>query len=127
MDFLDSMKIMDEEVLTGTYFEQIPETPKDKGVFFEYDIVDESDKSYARLLNNIQTEETFQTIKTDDSIDFKVKGYVVTQDGLLWQIAGIIKRLKHDGNKEALRIIKETIQTSRIIRLTQVENPWELR
>ncbi len=127
MDFLDAMTIMDAEVLTGTYYAKQPKTPSDNGITFDYDIVDESDRSYARMLDNIRTERGVQTISTDDKVPFKIKGYVVTQDGTFWQIAGIIKRVKHEDNKEALRLIKETIQTRYIIRLIEHENPWELK
>lgn len=127
MGLTDVMTLHYEEVLTGTWYEKKPRQPKDKGVSFHYDIIDEKDSSYATLLNNIQTEETVQTIKTDDKIDIKVNSFIATQDGLLWQVAGVIKRLKSEGTEQALRLMKETIQTTRIIRLIQVENTMGLK
>lgn len=126
-DFLDFLQIKDEEVLTGTYYDRIPLTSNDVGLHFQYDIVNESDKSYTTLLNTIETEQSLQTIKTNSSCGFKVMGYVVTQDGLLWQITGIIKKLVKQENKQALRILKESIETEYLIRLSEVANPMELK
>lgn len=127
MGVTDEMKLHFEEVLIGTYYEKYPELPRDKGVKFGYDIVDESDRQYAKLLDNIKGERTVITIKTDDDIDFKTTGYIATQDGGFWQIMGVVKYIKHQNTKEALRFLKTTIQTSRIMRLIEVENPMELK
>ena len=126
-DFLDFLHIQDEEVLSGTYYARLPITSQDAGEPFQYDIVDDNDKTYSLLLNNIQTEQSIQTIKTSDASGFKVKGYVVTQDGALWQITGIIKKLSKPDNKQALRILTETVESEYIIRLIQVDNPMGLK
>lgn len=127
MDYLDFLTIKDEEVLTGTYYDRLPFSNKDNGIPFQYDIVDEKDKSYTTLLNTLQTEQSLQTIKTNDMCGFKVKGYVATQDGLLWQISGLIKRIIRPNNKQALRILKESIETEYVIRLIEVDNPMGLK
>ena len=126
-DFLDFLHIQDEEVLSGTYYARLPITSQDAGEPFQYDIVDDNDKTYSLLLNSIQTEQSIQTIKTSDASGFKVKGYVVTQDGALWQITGIIKKLSNPNNKQALRILTETVESEYIIRLIQVDNPMGLK
>ena len=127
MGVTDEMKLHFEEVLTGSYYEKYPKLPRDKGVRFGYDIVDESDREYAKLVDNIKGERVVMTIKTDDNIDFKITGYITTQDGLFWQITGVIKRVKHENTKEALRFLKTTIQTSYLIRLINAENPMEIK
>lgn len=127
MGVTDEMKLHFEEVLTGTYYEKYPELPRDKGVRFGYDIIDESDRQYAKLLDNIKGERTVITIKTDDDIDFKTTSYIATQDGCFWQIMSVVKYIKHQNTKEALRFLKTTIQTSRIMRLIEVENPMQLK
>lgn len=127
MDFLDLLTIKDEEVLTGTYYNRRPKTTADEGISFSYDIVDESDRNYSKLLDNLQTEQVMQTIKTNDLCGFKTKGYVVTQDGIFWTITGIIKRLVKHENKQALRVLRQTIETEYVIRLLQVDNPMELK
>lgn len=127
MDYLDFLTIKDEEVLTGTYYSRMPITLSDEGIRFSYDIVDENNRAYATMLNTLQTEQAVQTIKTNDLCGFKVKGYVATQDGLFWQITGIIKRLVKRENKQALRLLKQTIETEYVIRLINVDNPMGLK
>lgn len=126
-DFLDFLAISDEEVFEGTYYKRKPLTPTERGEPFRYDIVNDSDRAYAKLLDNMKTERTMLTIKTNDNCGFKIKGYIATQDGELWQINSFIKKLNKPENKQALRIIKETIETEWIIRLIQVDNPWGLK
>ena len=127
MGLTDVLKLHFEERLSATYYPSIPETPQTVNELFHYDIVNESDRQYAKLLDNIKTEATIMTIKTDDKVEFKTTGYIATQDGLFWQIQGVIKNLKHENTQEALRFLKETVQTSYIIRLVEVDNPWELK
>ena len=125
LDFIRSTKA--EEVLTGTYYVRRPLTTQDVGIRFNYDIVDESDRSYSTLLNNIEEVYEIQTIKTSDLKDVNVKGYVVTQDGVMWQVSGAIKRLINQNSKQALRFLKRTNETEYIMRLVKVENPWGLK
>lgn len=127
MDYLDFLTVKDEEVLTGNYYKRRPITTEDGGLPFSYDIVNESDKNYSTIINNLQTEQVVQTIRTNDLVGFKIKGYVVTQDGILWQITNIMKRLAKPENKQALRILKQTIETEFVIRLIAVDNPMELK
>ena len=127
MGLTDVMTIHDEEVMTGTYYARLPSNPRDLGEEFHYDIVDESDKAYSRILDNLKGERTVLTIKTDDKIDVKVTGYVATQDGLFWQVTGIVTRIVHPDTKQALRLLKETVQTAKIIRLIDYDNPYELK
>ena len=99
MGLTDCMKLHYEEVLQGTYYEKYPELPKDSGIGFHYDIVNESDSSYAKLLDNIKTESTILTIKSDDDIEFKTTGYIATQDGMFWQIQGVLTKYKQENTK----------------------------
>lgn len=125
MDFLDLLHIKDEEVLSGTYYARRPKTPQDSGVPFEYDIVSEPRSNYGNIISNLNGVLSYQTIRTNDLVDFKVKGYCVTQEGGLWQIEEITKQLVTTNNKQALRNIKQ-IETERILRMIEVDNPWGL-
>ena len=127
MDYLDFLAVSDEEVLTGTYYNRRPKTIDDSGQPFQYDIVNESDSSYAKVLDAIETVREIMTITTNDDCGFKIKGYISTQDGSFWQITGIVKKLVKQENKQALRWLKKTIDTEYIIRLLQVDNPWGLK
>ena len=126
-DFLNFIIGKSDEVLTGSYYPKLPKTPMDTSIKFNYDIVNDNDLSYSKILDNIKTEQALQTIKTNDICDFKINGYVVTQDGEFWQIQGILKRTVVKENKQALRFVRETPATEYIIRLLGVENPMELK
>ena len=126
-DFLSLLTVKGEEVLKGTYYARRPITPEDAGIRFSYDILNEPRSSYANILGTLNTVSSTQTIKTNDLCGFKVKGYCVTQDGGLWQIQEIEKRLLAKKNKQALRIIQKTIETEYVLRMVEVDNPWGLK
>lgn len=124
-DFLDILHIKDEEVLTATYYPKRPKTPNDTGEPFAYDIVAEPRSNYGNIISNLNGVLSYQTIKTNDFANFKVKGYCVTQEGGLWQIEEITKQLITSDNKQALRNIKQ-IETEYTLRMIEVDNPWGL-
>jgi hypothetical protein len=124
---LPFLVVKDEEVLTATYYNRIPETPQDVGDEFQYDIVNEKDKTYSTILNGLQTDRATCSIVTDDDCGFKINGYVATQEGSFWQITNIVKRLVRKENKQALRFMKETAETEYLLGLVEVDNPWELK
>lgn len=126
-DYLDLLHQRSEEVLTGTYYDRRPLTPQDVGEAFSYDIVDEPRSAYFNLLQSLNTTMSTQTIKTTDIHDVKVKGYCVTQEGGLWQIQEVVKRIKNPKTKYALRVIQTTIETEYVLRMVEVDNPWELK
>ena len=127
MDLLDLITVRTEEVLTGTYYKDFPETPQDIGIEFNYDVVDDSDRSYFKVLDTLQTVQAIQTIKTHDLDDIKVNSYIVTQDGKMWQIRGAVERVINEHNKQALRWQKRTAATEYVIRLVAIENPWGIK
>ena len=114
-DFIDMLSIHDHDFLEGNYYPKKPKSPKDHSILFDYEMVDENAVSYAK------------TIRTHEDIGWKIKGYVVTQDDLCWQIVDFRKILMPESNREALRVVKQSSQTEFIIRLIAVENPWELQ
>ena len=126
-DFLDFLRVEDEEVLSGTYYNHLPESPQDSGIPFEYDIVNEKDKRYSTILGNIRADGATCTIKTNDNCGFKINGYIATQEGSFWQVAGVGKHLVKPDSKQVLRLLKESVETEFVISLIEVENPWELK
>lgn len=124
---LNFFSIKDEEVLTGTYYNRMPETTQDYGIEFQYDIVDENNKAYSTILNNLKSDKGTSAIKTNDMCGFKIDGYVATQDGSFWQITEIVKHLVRPNTKQALRLMKQTAETEYVLRLIEVDNPWELK
>ena len=127
MDLLDCLVVKDREELSGTYYKRRPKAVTDNGILFQYEIVNESDSNYAKLLDSIKTVQSVQTIKTNDLCGFKIDGYICTQDGSLWVITGMIEKPATEGNRGALRFLKRAIEAEYIIRLMKVQNPWGLK
>jgi hypothetical protein len=128
MSLLDFLKDKSEEVLTANYYPALPRVPSlAQPMLFSYGIVNESDKSYAKLLDQLQTTMKTMTIHTDDDCGFKIDGYVATQDGSLWVIAGLVESLVNENTKQALRFMKKTIQTKYVLRLVGIDNPMGLK
>lgn len=128
MDFLSEMcAIKDKEYLTGTYYKRIPVSVNDGGEKFTYEVLDPHTREYRTIIGNLLTEGNITAIKTRSAIEFKPKGYVVTQDGKLWQITATTENVQSDRSKQALRFFTETAQTEKTIRLLGVENPRGLK
>ena len=127
MDFLNFFTNKEQEVLKGTYYSRQPKKPTDEGVPFNYDIVNESDRSYAKLLDSLESDRTYQTISTNDIPNLEIGGYVTTQEGGLWVIINFVSHLAVQDNKQALRFVKKTVATEYVVRLMQVDNPWGLK
>lgn len=136
MNFLEFLKDCQDEVLTGTYYARRPIIEgyngavktdyNDHGVPFRYDIVDDKASTYQTMIGTLRADRTLQTIKTDADIDFIVDGYVKAQDGGFYQISEVIKRIAPPKNKQALRWFKTTIKTTRVLRMIEVDNPFNL-
>ena len=126
-DFLSLLTNQDDEVLTGSYYPKIYNEATEGAIKFQYDIIEESDRAYATVIDTLQTVRAVQTIKTNDPCGFEIKAHIVTQDGAFWQITSIATRHKPEKGRQALRYFKQAPETVYIIRLIEVDNPWELQ
>ena len=134
MSLLDILHDRHEEVLEGTFYADIPklengqwQTTSTIPIYFTYEIVNESDKAYANLINNLEDPATMQTIKTNDKIPAKIGSYIVTQDGKLWTITGFITKVYTDKTKQTMRYMRQAVDEEKIIRLTLQDNPWDVQ
>lgn len=128
MDFLSEMcAIKDKEYLTGTYYKRITVTTSDGGEKFSYEVLDPHTREYRTVMNNLVVQGNIMAIKTRSTIKFKEKGYIVTQEGNLWQITAITENVQSNRSKQALRFFTETAQTEKTIRMIGVENPRGLK
>lgn len=117
MDILDILHVKDEHVLSGTYRDK----KNSEAFYIDYEIVTEPVKEYGKIINNLIYSDNSQVMKTCGDFSFKIRGYVSTQDGELWQIIRIQKIVLE--NKEVLRICKENPKTDYILGLLKVDNP----
>jgi hypothetical protein len=115
MDALDFFKPREGYVLTGSY----RETRKSPPQYFEYSIVDYQNKTYSDIINNLIATREGLVIRTLWDCGFKDRGYVSTQDGLLWEITQVQIDMK---NSETLRLFASAPSTEFILALIRVEN-----
>lgn len=125
MDFLDILDVKAEETFKGKYFKDRPQTPMDVATSFTYDVVDPNDRSYSKVLNNLEVDRGTHSIKTNEFLDFKINGYVITHEGFMWQITSV--QTIPSKNKQAYRYLKRAVGEEYVLRLIQVENPWGLK
>lgn len=126
-DYLDMETIKDTDYLEGNYYEKKPKKPEDNPVYFEYEMIDEKSRAYALIMGNMKSDNQTCAIKTDYALNWRINGYVVTQDGTLWTVSEVRKIVQIPENKEALRIVRQTNNTEYLIRLLIADNPWGLK
>ena len=79
--------------------------------------------SYGSVIQNVIEDNEVSAIETISPIDFKIKGYVQAQDGLMYQITEI-ERHEDNGNEHLM--FKHSIDERKLMRLIRVENLEEL-
>lgn len=126
-DFLNCEVLQDDFCMEGNYYARRPVNYTDAPILFTYTQVDPQSKDYNRIMSNIRADSQRCAIRTNTAIDFQVKGYVSTQDGVFWQIESVSKSVEVEKTKEALRVIKEPPAVEYVLRLLAVENPWGLK
>ena len=136
MNFLDLLKRKDDEVLTGVYYEKRPIIEgydgalktdySTNGEIFKYDILNLNSTNYENIVGGLRADRTTQVIKTDAELDFKIDGYVKTQEGGFYQIVELTKHVAPVETKQALRWFKTSVKTVKTLRLIEVDNPFEL-
>ena len=98
MDLLDLLMPKEDYVLSGTYrdFKDVP------GAYFEYKEVDGTNNTFGEITDNIITTKRSLVIRTRQDLDYKVNGFVTTQDGQMWTIMQIRRNSR---NAENLRFM----------------------
>ena len=110
--------------LTGAYYLRRPLTTNDVAETFNYKPIDPRAKRYGQIISNLKTDEQSFSIETNTQCKFKIGGYIITQDGGMWQITETLTKTQED--IEALRLFKDNAKTVNIIRLIAVDNPLGL-
>ena len=127
MDVLNILIPHEKEVCTGTYYERMPNTPNDNGITFDYENVDTTEWHYQQLFANVPVKgATSAAIKTCDPMDWKVGGYIATQDGRFYTIIAVQQDYK-SASEQAFRNLSLVPGVHFVIRMTEKENPWGLK
>lgn len=129
MDFLDLINPSPDYYFTGYYYSRKPkpsEAPELNREIFHYKQINPYSRTFGVIMGTVRLDEETYAIKTHDDCNFKVKGYISTQDGKMWIIDQILHDEQVPGTEEALRIFKKPVQSEYLMRLLRVDNPWEV-
>ena len=122
-DILDIMNPRTRFTATANYYPEPVNGPEVGAQQFNYEYVNPYSNTYRRLFANIQGEAGEVAIRTDDQINYKINGIVVTQDGKTFKIIQIEKDYQA-ANKQVMRILGTPVSTQYVMRLVSVDNPW---
>ncbi len=127
MDWLDIAHPSPQFTAHAKYYEQTIDDPSIGGQPFRYENVDPFSHTYRRLFGNIQStdNEGETAIRTNDRLPFHRGSYVILPDGRAFQIIQMMKDVQK-ASKQALRFFPTPVATEYVIRMVQVENPWEV-
>ena len=124
-DFLDLLNGKFDKTLEGTWYQKNQPTTEG-GLLFDYEIIDGKSKSYQMLFGNVEGTSNITTIKTNDPYEWRENTFVVLQDGKLYTIESIREDLgKVD--KEAFRLLKDVVGVEYVLRLLEIDNPYNLK
>jgi len=125
MDWLDLANPKHRFTASAKYYAEPLNDPSDGAEEFSYEYVDPLSHTYRRLFGNIQSTQGNGevAIRTDDQLEFKQGGFIMTNDGKTFQI--IQKQQDFQtANKQALRIFGVPVSVQYVIRMVEVPNPW---
>lgn len=120
MDFIDMLVNSSDESLTGYFYPRRPKTINDGVTPFQYKQLDPNSRIFDKVLGNIRSDSARYAISTNDDCGFNVGGYIVTQNGLFWQITEVVTNEEEKTTKNALRWFKRVNNAETSIRMIQV-------
>lgn len=125
-DTLDLLRGRVNYVFTGSHYSTQPNTPDDEHADFDYEYVDPTEWHYQKLFGNILNNDgATTTIKTNDDMSWRVDQYVALQDNKLYKVVSVMKDYQ-SANREAFRFLKDAPQIDFIVRLIEIDDPWEV-
>lgn len=127
-DFIDMIIDTKDEYMTGYYYpSRFIENDTTGRVTFKYKQADPNASFFSTLLNNLRADRATYAIKTNDLCGFKIGGYVVTQNGKIWEIVEIITNEEVETSNNVLRWFKTAKNAETYIRMLQVNDLYTVR
>lgn len=126
MDFIDLMVDTSEEYLTGFFYKRRPKNAEDGRISFLYKQLDPNSRVFDTVIGNVRADRATYAIKSNDNCGFNVGGFVITQNGLIWEIVEVIKNEEVKGSNDALRWFKRAINTECSVRMIQVDDLFDI-
>ena len=122
-DILDIMNPRTRFTATASYYSEPMNGPEVGAKQFNYEYVNPFSNTYRRLFGNIQGESGETAIRTDDQLDYKINGIVITRDGQAFKILQVEKDYQSTP-KQVLRLLGSPVSTEYVLRLGSIKNPW---
>ena len=126
MDFIDLMVDTSEEYLTGFFYKRRPKNAEDGRISFLYKQLDPNSRVFDTVLGNVRADRATYAIKSNDNCGFNVGGFVITQNGLIWEIVEVIRNEEVKGSNDALRWFKRAVNTECSVRMIQVDDLFDI-
>lgn len=125
-DYVDFLVDTAEEKLTGLFYSRRPTNADDGRKTFQYKQLDPNSKVFGKVLGEVRADRATYAIKTNDGCGFNIGGYVVTQNGLIWQITEVVTNEEAKDRTEVLRWFKSAKNAEIDIRMVQVDNLYPI-
>lgn len=125
MDYIDMLVNSSDKKLTGYFYKRRPKTREDGRITFKYEQLDPNSRVFDKLLDNVRADRAIYAIKTNENISFNVGGYIVTQNGLIWEISEVVTNEQEKGSNEVLRWFTTAKNAECNLRMVQIENLFD--
>jgi hypothetical protein len=122
MDFLDFLVDSTTERLTGYFYKRRPKTKEDGRIPFQYEQLDPNNKVFDKVLGNVRADRATYAIKTNDYSDFNIGGYIITQNGKIWEITEVITNEQTKNNNDALWWFREAKNVECSVRMIEIDD-----
>lgn len=126
MDYLDFLVDTSDEYMTGYYYKRRPKNALDGRIAFKYKQLDPNSRVFDKLLGDVRADSATYAIKTNDKCGFAVGGYIVTQNGLFWEISSVITNEEPSKDKDVLRFFRVSKRAECNIRMLAVDNLYDV-
>lgn len=122
MDYIDMLVDTSNEKLTGYFYKRRPKKPEDGRITFKYEQLDPNSRVFDKVLGNVRADRATYAIKTNDHCGFNVGGYIITQNGLIWEIAEVVTNEQAKGSNDVLRWFRTAKNAECSVRMIQVDD-----
>ena len=126
MDFMDFLVDSTDEYLTGYFYKKRPKNQEDGRVKFNYKQLDPNSRVFGKILGEVRADRATYAIKTNDMCGFNIGGYIVTQNGLIWQITEVITNEESKGSNDVLRWFTTAVNAECSVRMVQIDNLYDV-
>ena len=120
MNILNLLKKKNEYFYRANYRRYEDSAPQ----YFTFKELSYPSEKYGNIIFNLMNSENSMVIATVWDLDYKINGFVCTQDGSLWQIQDVQKDCK---NSRSSIMLKSSTQCEFIIGLKKIDNPMGLK